>query len=29
MIIGGLVLGVFITFRILEQRRADRDEPFD
>jgi hypothetical protein len=29
MIIGGLVLGVFITFRIVEQRRIDRDEPLD
>ncbi len=29
MIIAGLGLGVFITIRIVEQRRIDRDEPLD
>ena len=29
MIIAGLGLGVFITVRIVEQRRLDRDEPLD
>jgi hypothetical protein len=29
MIIAGLGLGVYITIRIVEQRRADRDEPLD
>jgi uncharacterized protein YneF (UPF0154 family) len=29
MIIAGLALGVYITIRIVEQRRADRDEPLD
>jgi len=29
MIIAGLALGVFITIRIVEQRRGDRDEPLD
>ena len=29
MIIVGLGLGVFITIRIMEQRRIDRDEPLD
>ena len=29
MIIAGLGLGIFITIRIVEQRRIDRDEPLD
>lgn len=29
MIIAGLGLAVYITIRIVEQRRADRDEPLD
>ncbi len=29
MIIAGLGLGIFITLRIVEQRRIDRDEPLD
>ena len=29
MIVAGLGLGVFITVRIVEQRRIDRDEPLD
>ena len=29
MIIAGLGLGIFITIRIVEQRRKDRDEPLD
>ena len=29
MIVAGLGLGVFITIRIVEQRRLDRDEPLD
>ena len=29
MIVAGLGLGVFITIRIVEQRRIDRDEPLD
>ena len=29
MIIAGLALGVYITIRIVEQRRADRDETLD
>jgi hypothetical protein len=29
MIIAGLGLGVYITIRIVEQRRADRDETLD
>ncbi|MFM1926599.1 MAG: hypothetical protein RLZ06_175 [Actinomycetota bacterium] len=29
MIIAGVGLGVFITVRIVEQRRIDRDEPLD
>jgi uncharacterized protein YneF (UPF0154 family) len=29
MIIAGVGLGVFITVRIVEHRRIDRDEPLD
>jgi hypothetical protein len=29
MIVAGLGLGVYITIRIVEQRRIDRDEPLD
>ncbi|MFM1973102.1 MAG: hypothetical protein RLZZ345_186 [Actinomycetota bacterium] len=29
MIIAGLGLGIYITIRIVEQRRIDRDEPLD
>ena len=29
LIISGLGLGIYITIRIVEQRRADRDEPLD
>ncbi len=29
MIVAGVGLGVFITIRIVEQRRIDRDEPLD
>ena len=29
MIVAGLGLGVFITIRIAEQRRLDRDETLD
>jgi uncharacterized protein YneF (UPF0154 family) len=29
MIVAGLGLGVFITIRIVEQRRLDRDETLD
>ena len=29
MIVAGLALGVYITIRIVEQRRKDRDEPLD
>jgi uncharacterized protein YneF (UPF0154 family) len=29
MIVVGLGLGVYITIRIVEQRKADRDESFD
>jgi hypothetical protein len=29
MIVAGLGLGVFITIRIVEQRRIDRDETLD
>lgn len=29
MIVAGLGLGIYITVRIVEQRRADRDEPLD
>ena len=29
MIVAGVGLGVFITVRIVEQRRIDRDEPLD
>jgi hypothetical protein len=29
MIVAGLGLGVYITIRIVEQRRFDRDEPLD
>ena len=29
MIVAGLGLGIYITIRIVEQRRIDRDEPLD
>jgi uncharacterized protein YneF (UPF0154 family) len=29
MMIAGLGLGIYITIRIVEQRKADRDEPLD
>lgn len=29
MIIAGLGLGIYITIRIVEQRRIDRDDPLD
>jgi uncharacterized protein YneF (UPF0154 family) len=29
MMIAGLGLGIYITIRIAEQRKADRDEPLD
>ncbi len=29
MIVAGVGLGIFITIRIVEQRRIDRDEPLD
>ena len=29
MIVAGLGLGIYITIRIIEQRRIDRDEPLD
>lgn len=29
MIVAGLGLGVYITVRIVDQRRKDRDEPLD
>jgi hypothetical protein len=29
MIVAGLGLGVYITIRIVEQRRIDRDDPLD
>ena len=29
MIVAGLGLGVFVTIRIVEQRRLDRDETLD
>lgn len=29
MIVAGLGLGVYITIRIVEQRRSDRDQPLD